>query len=416
MASTLYISLPSRVAAQHRPDWSAQALAFALISAEGRLQQQGHSSLAELKALAISAKQVAFILAASDTSLLKTKVPPMSAAKLKQALPNLLEDQLITDPSDLVLVSGDVLDGEIIVAVTDKAWLEGLAKKVKDWPNRKFSAYPAQLSLAFDVASQTASALIEEKDEGLELSLRDGVQHGLGLSLESAGMSDALSMLAQLSASPKVAAYVPATAIEASQLALKALELEDKIEVMPVSWVNRVAGINADTPDLMTGLSAEHMASFDWSKWRWPVRLAIALVVINLLALNIEWFNLKREEKDQKNALLQVYRNAYPKETVISDSPLKQMQQKVNIAKRAAGQFAANDFAVIAAQFSQVWDRVGVPGGVASVEYKDRSLFVRIKPNVQVPMDALRSALAEQSMKISTSSDGALRVSTGGKD
>ena len=416
MASTLYISLPSRVAAQHRPDWSAQALAFALISAEGRLQQQGHSSLAELKALAISAKQVAFILAASDTSLLRTKVPPMSAAKLKQALPNLLEDQLITDPSDLVLVSGDVLDGEIIVAVTDKAWLEGLAKKVKDWPSRKFSAYPAQLALAFDVPSQTASALIEEKDEGLELSLRDGVQHGLGLSLESAGMSDALSMLAQLSASPKVAAYVPATDIEASQLALKALELEDKIEVMPVSWVNRVAGINADTPDLMTGVAAEHMASFDWSKWRWPVRLAIALVVINLLALNIEWFNLKREEKDQKNALLQVYRNAYPKETVISDSPLKQMQQKVNIAKRAAGQFAANDFAVIAAQFSQVWDRVGVPGGVASVEYKDRSLFVRIKPNVQVPMDALRSALAEQSMKISTSSDGALRISTGGKD
>ncbi|MBI3728620.1 MAG: hypothetical protein HY254_09865 [Burkholderiales bacterium] len=416
MASTLYISLPSRVAAQHRPDWSAQALAFALISAEGRLQQQGHSSLAELKSLAISAKQVAFILAASDTSLLKTKVPPMSAAKLKQALPNLLEDQLITDPSDLVLVSGDVLDGEIIVAVTDKAWLEGLAKKVKDWPSRKFSAYPAQMSLAFDVASQTASALIEEKDDGLELSLRDGVQHGLGLSLESAGMSDALSMLAQLSASPKVTAYVPAAAVEACQLALKAEGLEDKIEVMPVSWVNRMAGINADTPDLMTGVSAEHMASFDWSKWRWPVRLAIALVVINLLALNIEWFNLKREEKDQKNALLQVYRNAYPKETVISDSPLKQMQQKVNIAKRAAGQFAANDFAVIAAQFSQVWDRVGVPGGVASVEYKDRSLFVRIKPNVQVPMDALRSALAEQSMKISTSSDGALRISTGGKD
>lgn len=415
MASTLYISLPSRVAAQHRPDWSAQALAFALISAEGRLQQQGHSSLADLKALAISAKQVAFILAASDTSLLKTKVPPMSAARLKQALPNLLEDQLITDPSDLVLVGGDVQDGEVTVAVTDKAWLEGLAKRVKDWPTRKFSAYPAQLSLAYDEASQTASALIEEKDEGLELSLRDGVQHGLGLSLESAGMGDALSMLAQLSNSTKVAAYVPATAIEACQLALKSDGLEDKIEILPVSWVNRVAGINTNTPDLMTGVAAEHMASFDWSKWRWPLRLAIALAVVNLLALNIEWFNLRREEKDQKSALLQVFRNTYPKETVISD-PLKQMQQKINISKRAAGQFAINDFAVIAAQFSQVWDRVGVPGGVASIEYKDRSLFVRIKPNVQVPMDALRSALAEQSMKISTASDGALRVSTGGKE
>ena len=91
------------MAAQHRPDWSAQPLAFALISTEGRLQQQGQSSLAELKTLAIGAKQVAFILAASDTSLLKTKVPPMSAAKLKQALPNLLEDQLMNFKVNMML-------------------------------------------------------------------------------------------------------------------------------------------------------------------------------------------------------------------------------------------------------------------------------------------------------------------------
>ncbi|MFZ6872770.1 type II secretion system protein GspL [Undibacterium sp. Di27W] len=415
MASTLYISLPSRVAAQHLTDWASQALAFALISAEGRLQQQGQSTLAELKPLAAGARQVAFILAASDTSLLNVKVPPMSAAKLKQALPNLLEDQLISDPADLVLVSGDVVNGEITVAVTDKHWLEGLAKRVKDWPLKKFSAYPAQLALAFDVASQTASAVIDEKEEGLELGLRDGTEHGLGLSLENTGVAQALTMLAQLSASPKVTAYVPGATVEACQLAIKAEGLDEKLTVMPVSWVNRVAGINSSTPDLMTGVAAEHMASFDWNKWRWPLRLVIALAIINLLALNLEWFNMKREEKDQKNALLQIFRNAYPKETVISDSPLKQMQQKINIAKRAAGQFAANDFAVMAAQFSLVWDRVGVPGGVASIEYKDRSLFVRVKPNVQLPMDALRSALAEQSMTITTSTDGALRITTGGK-
>jgi len=415
MASTLYISLPSRVAAQNRPDWSSQALAFALISTEGRLQQQGQSSLHELKSLALAAKQVAFILAASDTSLLTTKVPPMSASKLKQALPNLLEDQLISDPADLVLVSSDVLNGEITVAVTDKSWLEGLAKRVKDWPLKKFSAYPAQLALAFDVSSLTASALIDENDEGLELSLRDGVQHGLGLSLENTSVTAALSTLAQLSTNPKIAAYVPASTVEACQQALKTDDLEDKITVMSVSWINRVAGVSPATPDLMTGVAAEHMSGFDWAKWRWPLRLGVGLLVVNLLALNLEWFSMKREEKEQKNALNQVFRNTYPKETVISD-PLKQMQQKVNIAKRAAGQFAVNDFAVMAAQFSQVWDRAGVPGGIASIEYKDRSLFVRTKPNVQIPMDALRSALAEQSMKISTSTDGALRITTGGKN
>ncbi|MCH8618851.1 type II secretion system protein GspL [Undibacterium sp. TS12] len=418
MASTLYISLPSRVVAQNRPDWAAQSLAFALISDEGRLQQQGQSSLAELRSMASAAKQVAFLLAASDASLLTAAVPPMSPAKLKQALPNLLEDQLINDPADLILVAGAAKDGEVSVVVADRAWLESVARNVKDWPARKFSAYPSQLGLAFNVAakpeSEAATAFIEEKDDTLELSLRDGLQHGLGLSVETTAPADVLSMLVQLSKTPDLLAYVPPASQDAYQQAAKTAGLEDRITIMPASWINKVAGIAADTPDLMTGVAAEHMASFDWSKWRWPVRLALAVLVVNVLALNVEWLGMKREADEINKSLNQVFRNAYPKETVVQDA-LKQMQLNVNAAKRVAGQFAANDFAVMASQFTQAWDRTGVPGGIASVEYKDRALFVKVKPNTQISTDVLRSALAEQSLELKTTPEGLLRISIGGK-
>lgn len=419
MASTLYISLPSKVVAQNRPDWTGEPLAFALLSDEGRLMQQGRSNLTDLRVLAVGARQVAFLVAANDTSLLTAKVPPMSAAKLKQALPNLLEDQLIGDPTDLILVSTTVADGEVSVAVVDRHWLEELAKKVKDWPVKKVSAYPAQLALAFHAeagaVAETATAVIDSENDALEICVRNGVRHGLGLNLDRMEPTDVLAIVTQLSKAAHAICYVPPADLEAYQLALKAASLEGKVQVMPCSWIHRVEGVADSTPDLMTGVSAEHMASFDWSQWRWGLRLALILLAVNLFALNFEWFGMKREADEINKSLNQVYRNTYPKETVIVD-PLKQMEQKVNAAKRAAGRFAANDFAVLASQFAQVWDRVGVPGGVASIEYKELSLFVRLKPNTQISMDVLSSALAEQSLQIKASGDGMLRVSTGGKN
>ncbi|MFZ6767060.1 type II secretion system protein GspL [Undibacterium sp. Di26W] len=418
MASTLYISLPSRAAAQNRPEWAGQGLSFALITAEGRLQQQGQMPLADLKPLAAGAKQVAFLLAATDASLLTVKVPPMSAAKLKTALPNLLEEQLVSDPADLLLVASSVVDGEISVAVADRLWLEDVAKRVKDWPARKLSAYPAQLALAFHPAvdghSAAACALIEEKDNALELCLRNGEKQGIGLSLDLTGQADALAMLGHLSELPKVDVHVPAAELDAYQQLVGQLGLEEGINLSAISWVTRVAGISQTTPDLMTAIAAEHMASFDWSKWRWPLRLALALLIVNLAALNFEWLSKRKEAQDISKSLTQTYRNSFPKETAILD-PLLQMQQKVNVSKRAAGQFAANDFAVMAAQFAQIWDRFGPPGGIAGIEYKERALFIRTKPGIQVPLDKLRTGLAEQSLEISSATDGTLRVTAGGK-
>ena len=52
----------------------------------------------------------------------------MSDAKLKLALPNLVEEQLLADPSDCVIVAGRAADNSRLIAVVQRDWLELLVK------------------------------------------------------------------------------------------------------------------------------------------------------------------------------------------------------------------------------------------------------------------------------------------------
>ena len=113
--STLYIRLPSRAAAGSAPQWPALPCAFALVS-HGRVPhgvsiwRQGVMPLPDLSDTISRAQRVVLLLAASDVTLLRVKVPPLSPARLKAALPNPVEDQLIDDPSDCVIVAGGIAD------------------------------------------------------------------------------------------------------------------------------------------------------------------------------------------------------------------------------------------------------------------------------------------------------------------
>ena len=103
--NTLYIRLPSKAAAENAPDWLAMPCPFAL-GTHGKLPnsvtigRQGVAALQELSGTIGAAQRVVLLLAASDVSLLQVQIPPLSAARLKAALPNLVEDQLIGDPAD----------------------------------------------------------------------------------------------------------------------------------------------------------------------------------------------------------------------------------------------------------------------------------------------------------------------------
>lgn len=417
MTSTLFISLPARAAVETRPDWPTQPLPFAWFGADGRLQQQGQQTLAELKQTAAGVHKLCLLLAGCDVSLLHTTVPPMSAAKLRQALPNLLEEQLIGDPAGLVLAAGSVVDGACSVAVADKAWMETLAGLVKDWGVRQIAAYPAYLLLTDDEAGAGAVALVEEGADQLELELRSGPVAGLGLTLAAGQHAPeaVLQTLGVMLAGAPATVFVAAQHQAAYQQAAQTLADPSALRIKASNWHCRTCG--AQQPiDLMSGVAASHKPAFDFAAWRWPLRLAAALLLVNLAALNFEWFSLKREAQTLQDSVTQTFRNSFPKEQVILD-PLAQMQQKVNAARRLAGQATEDDFTSLATRFALAWERVA-PGGataLAALEYKDRSLLVKPKSGQALPLDALRTALAAQALDLQPAADGVLQIRNGAK-
>jgi general secretion pathway protein L len=173
--TTLYIRLPARA------DGEGALSRFALAADGGVILQQGEGVLRGLGDLVGAARRVVLILAAVDVALLQVKAPPLSSARLKAALPSLVEEQVLGDPAESVLVASPVLapDGLRSVAVVQRAWLEPLVKTMLALGARAVAALPAQLCLPLQPGQVSAAA------GATDLTLRDGLYHGMGLAMVS---------------------------------------------------------------------------------------------------------------------------------------------------------------------------------------------------------------------------------------
>lgn len=422
--STLYIRLPSKSAADHATHWHALDCPFALVSS-GNLShgstilRQGKAPLPELSDLVAMSQRVVLLLAASDVTLLRVKVPPLSAARLKAALPNLVEDQLITDPSDCVVVAGGLSEGLRTVAVVQRAWLDMLTKTLIAIGARQITALPAQLCLPYitEEKGSVTAAISDREDPGqnaeIDMTLRLSEQDGIGLAIahekDESAAQVAIRTLCELVPEAPITLYVPQSLVHTYQEIVNDTVAQNKvaqnkdaqikrINVSADNWTRWIAGANGTILDLLAGSGIGTVPRLDWRPWRWPLALAVAVLVVNAAALNIDWLRLKRETDSLHKTMIQIYKSTYPKESVIID-PLAQMQQKIAAARHDSGMASQNDFTAIAAAFGEAWSNVvsatGKTTAIATLEYHDHSLFVRLKPGVDTPAQQMKAALSK---------------------
>ncbi|MBI3478871.1 MAG: general secretion pathway protein GspL [Nitrosomonadales bacterium] len=416
--STLYIRLLSKATADSAPNWLALVCPYALVSNNG-IGRQGMSALPGLADTIANTQRVVLLLAASDVTLLRAQVPPLSPAKLKAALPNLVEDQLISDPSDCQVVASGLSDGLRTVAVVQRAWLDKLAQTLTAFGARHISALPAQLCLPYQAGSAIAAFNSTDSGADIDMTLRLSEQDGLGLAIsaepnEPAEHAVIRALCAMAPAEKPITLYVPQSALPACQAAISDIG-NPRIKVSADNWSHWIAGANSTTLDLMAGLGLRSGAKLDWRPWRWPLALAFAVLLVNAAALNIDWWRMKSEASALRATMTQIYKSAYPKESVIID-PIAQMQQKIAIAKRDSGLAAPDDFTAITATFSEVWSGVIAATGkpappIAALEYRERSLVVRIKANGGTLTQAMNTALAQRDLTldpVSESSDATI--------
>jgi general secretion pathway protein L len=426
MASTLYILLPSKNVARSVPHLTGFPRPFALITDEGEVLQQGCKALDELQTAAASARQVILLLAASDVSLLTVKIPPMSAAKLKAALPNLLEDQLLTDSSELILLSAPPAGGMCTIAAVDKSWMEVLHAQAQVLHPRKLMAYALSSSMRADADSM--SVLVEAEAQVLELAFAKPAQPGAGLTFDL-GLNDgeATELVQQILQTLNLfsTGMVVNVSLPVDQLALyqqtaeSDADLAARFHFHEINWSARIAGLNSSSIDLMSSVSHANQSSFDWAKWRWPLGLAMAALTVNLAGLNLQWLSMKREAQALTESLTQTYKTTFPKENVIRD-PVAQMQQKINLSRKSVGESTPDDFLVLSSQFGQVWDSVVVSKpnapSIVTIEYREHSLFVKLKSAGLLPLDQFKAGLQSHSLMLVSSSDGLLQIRPGTGD
>jgi general secretion pathway protein L len=414
--STLYIRLPSKAAADSLEPGQPLYCQFASVASSGAVEREGTAALSELSEPAARAQQVVLLLAASDVTLLRVKVPPLSGARLKAALPNLIEDQLMSDPAECVVVAGDSVDGLRTVAVVHRGWLELLHKTLLALGARKVAALPAQLCLPFQ--PDAVSAAVIEHGSEIDVTVRLAEQDGIGLAIvadqpESAAFEVIQSLVAVVPQAP-IALYVPQSRMHDYQESLHTVvhaapALEQRITLHTDNWPRWIAGADRSSINLMSGIGAAGGGGIDWRPWRWPLALAATLLAINAVGLNVDWLRMKREAEALRTGMIQTYKNAFPKETVIID-PVAQMRQKTAAARRESGQVASDDFIVLAAAFSEAWQAATQGAApIASLEYHDGSLLVKPKPGVE-PGERLRNALAARNLTLSQPSAGVWQI------
>lgn len=408
--STLYIRLPAKPAAGSAPNWTDLPCPFALVSHGKTIEQQGAAPLPQLSGAIAAARRVVLLLAAADVTLLRIKVPPLSHAKLKAALPNLVEDQLIGDPADCVVVAGDLADGLRTVAVVQRSWLDTLTKTMIAFGARQLAALPAQLCLSYlplqpGQSNQPGSvaAAVNERGGAIDVTLRLSEHDGIGLTLacesQETAAREVIRAVCAVAPEAQITLYVPQASVLSYQNEIdQSGAPNNRINVLADSWSRWVSGGVA--LDLMAGRGAG--SRLDWRAWCWPLALAAAVLAINIAALNYDWWRMKAEANSLRATMIQIYKAAYPKETVILD-PIVQMRQKIAAAKRDAGLPSPDDFTALAAAFGEACASA-MPGraatAIAALEYRERSLSVRLKPNVEAPMQPIKTALAERGLTL----------------
>ncbi|AOJ23399.1 type II secretion system protein GspL [Burkholderia seminalis] len=424
--STLIVSLPPREPAVPLQEWQWPELPFTLVDKAGQVQRAGRAALALLP----RANATVLIVAARDVLLLATAVPPLKGPKLRQALPNIVEDQLIQDPLGCHIALDPVAlpDGRRVLAVVDRAWFRTICEAFTAAGHRHLSAVPATRCLPAPrasaepapVAPADAAALAAEALEPVARPATVAAVLGLATSVEpvlvEAGAQPAAAGAPRLELAVARGALGEGFAAPAARAAgtLAALARGGDVELYELGEPGaepRLASVGRSDAALLPGaapLPFDTFArraltekfdlcqfEFESQPWRFDratvkrLRVPLALLAVTLgvavIGMNLHWWKLSRERDALSAQITETLLSAFPKTTTVLDPPA-QMQRQLDQLRLAAGELSPNDFLALASGLSRSMGALPL-NGIASLDYHDRRLDVGFKPEVKVDPD-----------------------------
>jgi general secretion pathway protein L len=428
--STLIVQLPPRETEQPLSEWQWPELAFVLVDKSGHLQRAGRSALTLLP----QAASTVLIAAARDVLLLAANVPPLKGQKLRQALPNIVEDLLIQDPQTchIALDPVPLADGRRVLGVIDRAWFSLVAEAFEAAGHRRLRVVPASRCLPAPRTQavptpEPVAAPVQAPSGGAARTASMGADLALPVPVVAAAYAStsvlALPGLTAMGASGTLATQVElvlargglgegfASSVESAPdtlLALAGPAPLDTYEIGNPGAEPQLASVSSRAARLLPGatlLSFEAYAKraldasfdlcqfeFESAAWRLdraqlqrlrvPLLLAAATLAVAVVGVNVHWWQLVHQRNALQAQLEQTLLGAFPKITTVLD-PQAQMSGQLDRLRLAGGDLSPDDFVVLSSDLERALGPISV-ANVAALDYHDRQLEVGFKPGVTI--------------------------------
>jgi general secretion pathway protein L len=312
---------------------------------------QGHGNDVSLQLP--PAEAVVAVLGETDVAWHRVSLPKAPAAKLRAALLGMLEERLLGEPEDVHLaLPADARGGEKCwVATVDKQWLTSELAALERGGVVVDRVVPA-ISPDAQGRGHFFDASAQGQDPQPAVALAD--VHGVAC-LPLAG-----SLARSLLPAPAVAAVrwtAPPSVLSAAErwlgqpVALRS-HSEAMLEAARSTWNFRQFDL---VPRRRGGMALSNAwRRFKRPTWR-PVRLGLmALVLLQVVALNVWAFVAQRDMDVRRTEQQAVLREAFPRIGVIRD-PARQMQRETDLLRAAAGQPAQSDLETMLIAAASAW-------------------------------------------------------------
>lgn len=383
---------------------------FVSLDAGGRLQW-GEASIALLPRCA----RVEIVFDGADVFQAEVSAPRLSEAKLRMALPNLLEDRLLADPTQchIAFLPGGRADGiaaapgALSVAAIDRGLLTRLLEVVALAGTRPRAAYSAIYVLP-PPAANTLPVFAARGRLVARTTWHDGVACDLP---DDDAPPAALRLALRSRGAQRILAYGP-----------QAPRLEKMAETLGVDVDLADQPIDADAPDnsisLLQGAFARGGVFGDVSRarllrsWKAPLAWAAVAAIVFIGGMNGYWLKLQSEADELSNRMSTAFRGAFADAEMVD--PIVQAQRELARLRARAGQSSSGDFTALNAQVAQLLASAPV-GIVAGIEYRDAALQLKFKapPDAQL-QNQLRAQAVQQGLQMRFESDGSARVMAAG--
>lgn len=360
-------------------------------SAAGALHAGQAESIAELPEQARGSR-VHVWTPPSETVLTRAQLPTRSRAKILQALPYALEEQLVEEPDKLHFAYTFEPDGALAVAITSRARMTAWLATLQQAGIRPTTLCPAMLAVPLHADSWSV-ALVDQ-----ELWVRTGAASGF--------------------AAPASATAPPGLLISALREAQAAERKPGRIVVLrpprgfdadgwsaafgvPVETDNTdIWDPRMDSIPTLNLLQSDYAPAGQTNQVLRPLRPAGVMLAILLLGWltvdTVEWLQLRGSHRDYVREMNQIFTQSFPDAKTVLD-PAAQMQRNIETLQSRGGGPA--DLLPLLTRIAPTLQQQQ-KARLQSFKYADRSLTVDlILPDYQA-LDTLRGNLQASNLDV----------------